>query len=222
MDELPKVSHGLLEKKRRAYVVLGPEISGTKLLAEILLKCCNLQGRVTDGFLPDEKEDLIMVRWSLPSGLFDLPTPQWTSHNDRMVDVNSIIEGLSKKGYLPVFLGISRSWIAVTKSRLKQYKEHKDSRFGEPDSLDTHLHMVRRGISYFYDNVPHSGFPWYMFSYEEITNTPELIVPQLAKMLNLEFKGLDKLDWPIKSQNSKWFKEEKGATGDPFKFDTWG
>ena len=61
MDELPKVSHGLLEKKRRAYVVLGPEISGTKLLAEILLKCCNLQGRVTDGFLPDEKEDLIMV-----------------------------------------------------------------------------------------------------------------------------------------------------------------
>ena len=50
----------------------------------------------------------------------------------------------------------------------------------------------------------------------------DMFDPHSRLLLNLEFKGLDKLDWPIKSQNSKWFKEEKGATGDPFKFDTWG
>ena len=219
---LSKTPHSLLEQKRRAYIVLGPEISGTKLLAEILLKCCGLKGQVTDGSLPEEGEDLIMMRWSLPSGLFDLASPQWATHNDRMVDIPSIIETLEKRNYLPVFLGITRSWIAVTKSRLKQYKQHGDSRFGPPDSLDTHLHMVKRGISYFYENVPQTGYPWYMFSYEEITTDPDLCVPQLSKFLNLEFNGLDKLDWPIKGQNSKWFKEDENAEGDPFKFDTWG
>jgi len=220
-NSLPIIPHSSLKEKRRAYIVLGPEISGTKLLAEIFLKCFNLAGRVGDGSVCDLNEDLIMMRWSLPSGLFPNNHAEWMKDHDRMIDIPSIVEFLKKSDYLPVFVGITRSWMAVTKSRLQQFKQSGDASYGPPDSIDTHLHMVKRGISYFYENVPTQGYPWYMFNYEEITSRPELIIPEMGKFLNLEFQGLDKLKWPIKNQNFKWFKEDEKVQENPFAFDSW-
>ena len=40
--------------------------------------------------------------------------------------------------------------------------------------------------------------------------------------LNLEFQGLDKLNWPIENQNFKWFGDSTDVEGDPFAFDSWG
>ena len=218
----PIIPHSSLQEKRRAYIVLGPEISGTKLLAEIFLKCFNLDGKVSDGSVCDSDKDLIMMRWSLPSGLFPHHQSEWMKHQDRMIDIPSLIEFLKKRDYLPVFVGITRSWMAVTKSRLQQYSRSGDSSHGPPDSIDTHLQMIKKGVSYFYENVPAQGYPWYMFSYEEITTRPEICLPEMGKFLNLEFQGLDKLNWPIENQNFKWFGDSTDVEGDPFAFDSWG
>ena len=104
-DILPIIPHAALKEKRRAYIVLGPEISGTKLLAEIFLKCFNLEGKVSDGSVCDADKDLIMMRWSLPSGLFPHHQSEWMEHQDRMIDIPSLIEFLKKKRLFTRFCG---------------------------------------------------------------------------------------------------------------------
>jgi len=166
----------------RAFLVTGPESSGTRLMTRLLIKNGFLgdAGHVQrwDNLVFPEPERPIVFRRSMPHG------GQWPVLRD-------VIGVLQRKGYDVHVVVMAREWWAMTRSQVKA---------GHVPNEQVALHHIRQAYALIMAAVQTTGVTWYMVPYEALVLHPE------AQHHILGVLGLEVVDSGyIYDGNAKWY-----------------
>lgn len=155
---------------RRAFIVVGPESTGTKLLTRVLMKlgCFGDDGdvqRLDRGF-PHDGIESVVVRRSLPM------QRQWPSVGKMVTD--AYLAGFTKI----TVLVCSRDWFCMCRSQVR--------RGHVADGQQADLQAQRAYVEIFNSlgHFPHAEF--LMVSYEAMVVRPNLYCEQLAYHLGFD------------------------------------
>lgn len=214
MDPLEGVA---LNKK--AILLVGPESSGTKLLAKCFIKCLGCVGDDTMDGTIDESAEQIMVRFSLPSG------PVGSS---RFVDVQHVTQHLNSKGFDVHAVVTSRNWYPMMESGSRQTREvgqwmelnpawdfHCDpntamvTESGEHRTPEETNRMIQAAYCQIFKGLVTEKIPFTISNYESLIFDSENHLKSLADILGLEYSGLD---FEIRNENGKYFESLEEAT----------
>ncbi len=201
---------------KKAILLVGPESTGTKLLAKCFIEGMGCAGdSVIDGTIA-EGDDPIMVRFSLPAGPMSV---------SKFVDVAHVNTHLRSKGYDVHAVITSRNWQAMVESGERQCSEvgqwiqladdwnfHTDpntamvptqaSTEGEGRSTEQTKRMIQAAYVQIFKGLVTENIPFVFSNYEGLISDPENHLKSLANMLGLEYTGLD---FEIRNENKKYF-----------------
>jgi hypothetical protein len=160
--------------EKRAFLVLGPESSGTKLFTEILIKagCDGHNGNVQrwDTELP--AGDLIVWRRSVPHGLDDYP------------DICAMVEKLRGLDYEVFAYVTTRDWTSILNSRVLQ---------GGIQSYELAAERIQWPYPHIFSQLQQADVPFVMVSYEAVTEYGEKSIQRLLKIFGLELPELPEI-----------------------------
>jgi hypothetical protein len=202
---------------KKAILIVGPESTGTKLLAKCFIQGMGCAGNdVIDGTIAEGK-DPIMVRFSLPAG------PVGVS---KFVDIAHVNKHLRSKGYDVHAVITSRNWQTMMESGQRQCSQEgkwiqlaeewefrvdpnsamvetqaKDK--GEGRELEQTKRMIQAAYVQIFKGLVTDNIPFVFSNYEGLISDPENHLKSLADMLGLEYSGID---FEIRNENKKYFK----------------
>ncbi len=163
---------------RRAYLILGPESSGTRMATQMLLAA----GCIGDG----EHEQRWDDTW--PDGETPIVWRRSIPHGGEWPPLDLMIFRLSERGYKVYALVMSRDWTAMARSQV----EHWDH------SFDTALNNLRTAYPYIMSALLKFQTPYVMVSYESVTRYgPNVLKPLLEEI------GLTVPDFEVRDANKK-------------------
>lgn len=150
----------------RAYVVLGPVSSGTKLMTGMLIaagcKGSDKHAQPWDKKLPHDDE-LIVWRRSVPHGKkWELPGIRW------------MLTQLEDRGYDPTVIIMSRDWYPMAKSLVLNHP---------PGSLKEAYNSIQAAYPYIFSQIEDA--PYEMVNYEALILNAEGVMETLFARLDL-------------------------------------
>lgn len=178
----------------RAYLVLGPESSGTRLVTRLLIAA---------GCWGDDGHKQRMDGMSRATLLTLRPAPLvWrrsVPHNGQWPDVRGIVEGLRDCGYTVTALVVSRDWHAMACSQL--HAPHVKS---VAEALQNISQAYRRIFAGLGEDVPFE-----VVNYEALVAHPRPVLRYLARRLGLS----EPADVQVHDANEKWYPKEANRKG---------
>lgn len=178
-------------KYKRAYIVVGPESSGTRMATKILLAagCHGGSGlsQTFDHTFPNNKSPIAWRR-SAPHG------GEWPK-------LTEMAEKLYKNGYLVQFVVTNREWYPMICSQVENLHVTNTS--------DAYKNIVE---SYFRimndiqkcENYTHSTIPYVMFYYESLIAKTQKVLKEMMPLLDLPVPNIK-----IYDGNKKWYENKK-------------
>lgn len=168
---------------KKAFIVLGPESSGTRLVTKILIEggCQGDAGHKQDfDTNPFCGRDPIVWRRSVP-------------HDHQPLELEGMLERLSEAGYRVTIIVIVRDWSVMERSQLSV-------------GHVTHVNQARENIKNAYltifDQIISLRLNYVMVSYESLVLNSEEVQKNLFESLGLS--GKDTV--PVTNENEKWFE----------------
>lgn len=150
----------------RAFLVLGPESSGTRLMTRLLITagCYGDDGHKQrlDEHIPDN-EPLIVWRRSVP-------------HDGQYPDLAKMVKGLRAVGYVVTAVIMSRDWHAMAESQVNA-PHTRSKKVAAANTRDAYRHI----FAYLPYQVPYE-----LVNYESLTRRPETAVKRLYERLGLD------------------------------------
>jgi hypothetical protein len=171
---------------KKCVLVLGPECTGTKMTAQILIDL-GFSGDVYDGTIIDS--DKMMVRWSVPTGHHDGP----------YVNVKGKIQSLRDMGFEYICVVVTtREISSVINSHHRQEigGNGKKMRTRE-EIIEKHEHSYKHIIL----NLFEMDVPYVFSSYESVILDKEKHIKGLCEYFGVDYKPV-KLE--IKNGNNKY------------------
>ena len=186
---MPK--HRDFKKKMKAFIVLGPENSGTRFLTNILIKAGCL-GQDTheqdfDELVPRANGKHLVWRRSVP-------------HGDSWVDLDKIIYQARYANFAPFIIVNMREWHSLINSQANNFAFDKD----------VALNRIRAATLHIFDSIDKlKNVPFIVVTYESIVYNPASINRLL------EFIGLNRIDNFdfIYDGNVKHYQHESASRG---------
>lgn len=166
----------------RAFLVVGPESSGTRLMTKLLIAagCEGDDGNEQrwDEGLP--QGDQVVWRRSLP-------------HGGVWPDLDEVLWGLNGRGYQVLFLVMSRDWHAMGDSQVQA---------GHVSDMETALKHIRDAYSRICATLTITGYPFEIVNYETLVRPGGEAVARLMERLGLTIvRPVD-----IYDGNAKYYK----------------
>ena len=179
-----------MDKNNRAYLILGPESSGTRLMAKILIKagCLGTDDHVQSFDTEDLPEPTQPIVWrrSVP-------------HGEDWINIANMVYRMEEAGYCVTIIITNRDWYAMGLSQVRQ---------GHANTFDTAIKNIERAERFIYSNIFSVGVPFLGMSFESLIrleaincNLGLLGLPNLSEE---QIKELELFD-----ANSKWFNKEE-------------
>ena len=169
-----------------AFLVLGPESSGTRLWTRILIGA---------GCLGDDGESQ-----RLDSGLPDAPAIVWRRsipHARCWPSIPMIVTDLRVARYKVAAVVTTRDWNAAMQSQVAA---------GHVPDIDTARANLQKAYPFITGALTSNQVPYVMASYEALVWRPGRFLRWMSGQLGLEL-GL--LDTPIFDGNAKWYGEHE-------------
>ena len=167
---------------RRAFLVLGPESSGTRLMTRILIGagCLGDDGEIQrlDSGIPDAP--LIVWRRSIP-------------HAAKWPAIPQMVADLRVADYPVMAVVTTRDWSAMTKSQIAA------GHVADPGMALQHL---QRAYPFITGALTSNAVPYAMMSYEALIQRPAKMLGWLSAQLELELPPIEVYDG-----NAKWYGE---------------
>ena len=167
---------------KRAFLVLGPESSGTRLWTRILIGagCFGDDGDVQriDSGIPDES--MVVWRRSIPHGR------KWPA-------IPMITTDLRIAGYHVAALVTTRDWYAATQSQVAA---------GHVPNADAGRANLQRAYPFITGALTSNRVPYVMASYEALVQRPDRFLQWVSVQLGL---GLGLPDGGVYDGNAKWY-----------------
>jgi len=176
------------KKARRAFFVIGPESSGTKMMAQILIRC-GCKGSSGDNQLMADLNEAaksecnIVVRFSFP-------------HMRVWPDFEYTVNKYRQFGFEVIALVMSRSWWVMMESQTKR---------GHVKDQTAALSNIQRAYYLMFHQMDKAGVNFLIVSYEDlILNAAGGCISRLCGMLRLPNPD----PFPeIRNENLKHYKE---------------
>jgi hypothetical protein len=173
-----------------AYLVLGPESSGTRLFTRILLNsgCAGSaeHQQPWDDFNFPEPTGPIVFRRSIPSEPW--PNKQWPN-------IDEIVHRLRDKGYLVRAAVTTRDWQAVIRSQA--HVPHV------PDERHA-LQNLQRAYPHIFSALGNQHVPFVVVSYESLVYTPATLNYLLKLLDRPSFSPQQLEELNLYDGNTKW------------------
>jgi LPS sulfotransferase NodH len=173
------------EAMKIAYLVIGPESSGTRMMTKILLKAgCSGSGEYSQP-------------WD--SGAFKGPKVVWrrsAPHGGKWVSSKQMINRCIAEGYTPKLIIMNRDWIAVSSSQVA----HNHS-----GNLTQALGKIRRAYKEIYQDLLSTRDEFIVVSYESLVSRPKQVLQYISTFTKLDIDT----NYKVKDGNEKWFKQEQ-------------
>lgn len=172
-----------------AFLVLGPESSGTRMMTKILLKA---------GCLGEATHNQTWDHLHFPVGDQPIVFRRSIPHAKKMPDITSIVARMQYSGYDVSVIVTVRDWHAMALSQVSN-RHVKSEKEAIMNIRSAYPHIFR-----FLDVMSNGIVPYYIVSYESIVESDQSInemlsmigVPQLSQ------EGLKELN--IYNGNDKW------------------
>ncbi|KKN84449.1 hypothetical protein LCGC14_0289110 [marine sediment metagenome] len=131
----------------RAYLVLGPESSGTRMMTEILIAAGCVGDPGHDQHFDQEfpTEETIVWRRSVPHG------GEWPP-------LDLMIHRLKQSGYAVFAVVTMRDWTAMARSQVEHWNH----------SFDSAINNIRTAYPYIFSSMLKFQVPYIMTSYESL------------------------------------------------------
>jgi LPS sulfotransferase NodH len=170
----------------KAYLVLGPERSGTRLMTRILIAsgCFGDDGhdQRLDKSLPDpEMAPVIVWRRSLP-------------HRQEWPNLQVMINSLRGKGYDVQAIITPRDWFAVAQSQVSE---------NLVSDVDVSYRHQQRAYSTIFAELMLNKVPFVVVSYEHLVQRPKPVITRLMEYLGLP--ALLATGVEVYDGNEKWY-----------------
>jgi len=173
----------------RAFLVVGVESSGTRLVTKLLIEagCAGDAGHVQ--------------RWDSqdPGGLDPIVWRRSVPHAGVLPRFSSLTQHLLMFGYQTTFVVITRDWFIQSISHAKNFHELG---FTFPDSLE----LMKKAYRHLLYEVSQSSSDFILVNYESLVAEPELVASWICRMLKLKVPSVDFLH-TITNENIKHTKE---------------
>lgn len=170
-------------------ILLGSECTGTKITAESIIKCMNVQGVVEGwpGVITNDKP--LLFRRSHPHGR----PPEWPTPSD-------CVARLRAKGCDNFKLVLTvRDFYSCVRSHQRQDRDGHE-RVRTDEELLQKIRSTYQKI--FHDLCTESSdLPYFISSYESLIADPELHLQNLANLLEVEYLGMNVT---IRNENKKY------------------
>ena len=170
---------------KRAYLVVGAESTGTRLMTQILISmgCAGDSGhnqRWEGGKLPEE-EEAVVLRRSVP-------------HRKQWPDLAGMVNRLRGRGYRTQAIVTVRDPFATAASQIKA---------GHTRSQTEAMANISQAYGHIYQQLVHVRCPVLPVPYEALVNEPDL-QRRLARFLLLD--DVEPVD--VYNGNAKWYADE--------------
>ncbi len=180
---------------KKAYLVLGPESSGTRLITRLLIDA----GCFGDGDheqrldKQDDESKELLEEAALPHDETPVVWRRSYPHAERWVDISRAVGQLRERGYAVSAVLTTRDWFPMIQSQ----------RNGHPHVLNEEIGLrnVRQAYRTIFRYLP-EDVPFVMASYESIVRYRRRAVRKLLEMLQLL---PPRLVHSIEDGNAKWY-----------------
>jgi LPS sulfotransferase NodH len=169
----------------RAYLVLGPESSGTRLLTRILIEA---------GCLGDDGHE---QRWDAkaPCGESPVVWRRSVPHGGDYPNVLGLVAVLEGRGYQVEAVVVTRDWQAMAASQAAN---------GHAADVEEATARIRAAHTYIIRELDLVGRQYTMVSYEALVQRPEATIEWLMARLGLDERPIV----PIYDGNAKYLDRE--------------
>ena len=150
----------------KAYLVLGPESSGTRCITQLL---------VDAGCRGDAGHEQPFDR-RLPEGVSPIVWRRSIPHGKQWPDIGAMVDALKAKGYDVRAIVTTRDWHPVIRSQVKA--RHVAGR-------DEALANLRRAYPFTFEHLMKAAIPWWLVSYEALVARPKKVAANLLAELGL-------------------------------------
>lgn len=168
---------------KRAFIVVGPESSGTRMLTEIFVRsgCDGVSDHVQefDTNPPLEQKNIVWRR-SVPHGGVKNP------------DIDYMFDYLKNKNYNVTFIVINRDIFCTVKSQVKN--EHTKT---ESESIKN----IQDSFLFIFDFIKKSNIEYFLINYESLVYQKINTLQNLSNLINFKL-----IDFDVKNENLKWIK----------------
>jgi LPS sulfotransferase NodH len=179
---------------KKAYVVVGPESSGTRLITKLLIDAGCFgdggHGQSLDKSGDQSREFLEESR--LPQDDTPIVWRRSYPHAGKWLDISKPISQLQRKGYEVRVVVTTRDWFPMIQSQMKE-RHVKDETVG--------LHNVQKAYRMIFEKLP-KDTPFVIASYESIARYRWKAVRRLFETLQVWKPRLVKT---ITDENFKWY-----------------
>jgi len=173
---------------KQGIVVTGSEASGTKILAESIIKCMDVSGTIGGPVVPSDGP--MLYRRSVPYGRPSIwPTPSQLANKLEAHGCDNITVVIS-----------TREWFSLVKSHQRQFTDLNESK--TPSEI---LEKVRKCYKLIFDDISKNNMNFLISNYESLINDPENHLRNLASVLALPFVGMNV---KITNQNKKYIGKD--------------
>lgn len=174
---------------KRAFLVVGPESSGTKLVTQILISN-GCQGSATnDQHLWSAIQqrlsievDPLVLRLSFPHGL-------------DMIDLSQLLWHMRCLGYWPRVLITVRDWWVIQQSQCDDHTHAFSPEHSENKIMDAYLRI--------FAGLIHCRTPFRLVSYEALVTRPAKTMRKIVEWCGLDFRP--ELSVHVSDENKKWY-----------------
>ncbi|MFB9759841.1 hypothetical protein [Ectobacillus funiculus] len=169
-----------------AYLVLGPESTGTRLTTRILMKA---------GCLGSDQHAQIWDNDPFPSPSQPIVFRRSIPHNKTWPDIPRIVQSLREKGYTVQAVVTARDWHATSKSQAKLHVKNQSEAYAN----------LGKVYPYIFDALAKENVPYILVTYESIIHNTSSIntLLEYLQLPTLEKKKLNELN--IQNGNEKWY-----------------
>ena len=175
---------------KQGIVVTGSEATGTKILADAIIKSMGVSGTIGGPVI--KSKGSMLLRRSIPHGRPSLwPKP------------SRLASYLTNCGCDDITVVVTtREWFSIVKSHQRQDKEIEET-IRSPQQI---LEKVRRCYNLIFQDLAQKNIRYVISNYESLITDPKEHLENLAIVLGLPFLGMK--DVEIRNENEK-YKEVK-------------
>lgn len=175
---------GIGVPKKTAYLVCGPESTGTRFATSLLIKAgCtgeSTHGQTFDHDLPYEQEQVVWRR-SFP-------------HGNKWPDLAEMISSLRERDYEVRALVTVRDWYSVIQSQVS---------VGHTADEAQAIRHVRYAYHIIFNDLNRFNVPFVTLSYEAMVSRPQPVISRMLEALGLPVFEMDDLE--VKDGNAKYY-----------------
>ncbi len=185
----PDGKNDMAVSKTRAYLVLGPESSGTRLMTRLLLAAGCLgdpdHTQRFDTALPPANGQPLVWRRSVP-------------HAHQWPDIGDLVQQLSGAGYVTQAIVMNRTWWALLPGQVGT---------GHVTTEQLALDQIRRAYPHIFGQLWGNGISYVVVSYEALVQAPAQTMQHAFGLVGLEWSA-SAIYEDIWDENAKWLADD--------------